>query len=71
MKGKRHSPNLYGIAKSILSEGIVVHSWWKKPYDLAELIRNFGKGALQRGVSHAQTQGEEVPQHVLDELAAS
>ena len=61
----RKTPNFYAVSKGILSSSIIVHDWWKKPYDLQELLKAFGQGALQRGVQAAQAKGETIPADVL------
>ena len=63
--------NLYAIGKNILSSGIVVNHWWKKEYNLPELVRAFGKGALQRGIDNAKRNGELVPESVEAALNAA
>lgn len=55
------SHNFYGLGKRFLSEGVVLHAWWKKPFDFRELRAAFGIAALRRGVDHAVRMGEEVP----------
>jgi len=65
---RRRQPNFYATGKAILSEGMVVHDWWKKDYNIHELARFFGVGALQRGVDAAKANGETVPQEALDAL---
>ncbi len=67
----KKKPNLYGIGKGILSAGIVVNGWWKKDYNLPELVRAFGKGALQRGIDNAKNSGETVPDSVQAALNAA
>lgn len=59
-------PNFYGTAKSILSEGITVHGWWKKEFNFNELKKAFGVKALARGVNAALNLGEIVPDEVQD-----
>ena len=63
-------PNFYGIGKGILSSGIVLSHWWKKEYNLYELVPAFGIGALQRGIDQAKANGEEVPARAIYDLTA-
>lgn len=65
---KRKTPSLYAGLKAILSEGMVVGHWWTKDHNVPELIRAFGKGALQRGINEAVIAGENVPSWVQESL---
>lgn len=62
--------NLYGYGKAVLASGIILNNWWKKEYDFAHLVQNFGAGALQRGVKEALDAGETVPEDVLKLVGA-
>jgi len=61
-----NKPSFYGLCKDLLSAGMIVNYWWKKPYNLRELTDAFGTGALQRGIKAAQERGETVPQEAID-----
>lgn len=68
---RKSKPNFYGIGKDILSAVMVVNGWWMREYNLAELVRAFGKGALQRGIDNAKNSGETVPDSVQAALNAA
>ena len=56
----------YGVAKSIIEEGMTITDWWTDPnYNKDELVEWFGENALKRGVELALQDGGRIPADVL------